>query len=263
MDKVIIVLPVHNEAKYIEQTVKKIYPIASSYGALVVIAEDGSTDGSDHICKSLSLTYPNLLLFHSDHKLGRGRALKKVYSQVKGDIYIYLDADLATNMQAFHRLITAVKSGFDLATGSRYVSGAKVYRPPLRLLVSLIYNFFIRVMFKSRICDHQCGFKAFSNRFVNSLLPQSQSDDWFWDTEIIVLAASNGLRICEFPVTWVENRHKNTPIKRLINDIVIHGRGLLKLWLRLRKARAHSMPYLRKLRQNKVRPDLTVLHHRK
>lgn len=239
MDKVVIILPVHNEAKYIEQTIKTIYPIASSYEALIVIAEDGSTDGSDHICRSLSSTYPNILFFHSDRKLGRGRALKNIISQVKGDIYIYLDVDLATDMQDFHRLVIATKNGFDLVTGSRYVSGAKVNRPPLRHLVSLIYNFSIRVIFGSKIRDHQCGFKAFSNRLVNSLLPQSQSDDWFWDTEIIVLAALNGFRIYEFPVTWVENRYKNTPIKRLVKDIVIHARGLLKLWLRLRKRNFH------------------------
>jgi len=74
-----------------------------------------------------------------------------------GDIYVFIDCDLATDMKYFSQLIDAIRKGNDLATGSRYIKDAKVNRP--REITSRIYNRLIRMLYKDKVCDH-LGFKA-------------------------------------------------------------------------------------------------------
>ncbi|MEM3759894.1 MAG: hypothetical protein QXZ02_02130 [Candidatus Bathyarchaeia archaeon] len=93
----------------------------------------------------------------------------------------------------------------------------------------------VQVAFKTHVYDHQIGFKAFSGKLVKALLDVCESTDWFWDTEIIVRSVHNGYKCLEFPVEWEEKRGTRTPLKRLLKDIYIHGKGFLKLSFPLKK----------------------------
>jgi glycosyltransferase involved in cell wall biosynthesis len=196
---------------------------------VIVIAEDGSTDGSDLIAAELARHDNSIVHVHADRKLGRGLALMNVWGKYKAEIYSYIDCDLATDMVHFPQLIQYIEEGYDLSTGSRYVKGSMTKRPFLRGFTSKIYNFFIRLFFKTGVQDHQCGFKAFSRKFIEFLLENNLHDDWFWDTEVIVLAKKGSFKLIEFPVSWEEKKGQRTPLKRLINDIGIHGKGILRL----------------------------------
>jgi glycosyltransferase AglD len=55
---------------------------------------------------------------------------------------------------------------------------------------------------KSRLYDHQCGFKAFRRSRILPLLDTIEAPHWFWDTELLVRAQKKGFRITEFPVRW-------------------------------------------------------------
>lgn len=236
-DLIVVTVPAHNEIKNLKkcvETLQRVLPrITGDFR--IVIAEDGSTDGTDKLAKSLAEMYPNVIHIHSPQKLGRGLALKRAWNRVDADVYSYIDADLATDMKYFPQLINLIREGNDLATGSRYMKGAKVDRPILRRLASLFYNWLIKVLYKVEVFDHQIGFKSFSKRLIKEQLNKCVSDDWFWDTEIIVRAIHYGYRVVEFPVEWKEYRRKRTPLKRLIKDMMIHGSGLIKLRSTLNK----------------------------
>jgi glycosyltransferase involved in cell wall biosynthesis len=162
-------------------------------------------------------------------KLGRGRAVKEAWAAVVADIYVYLDADMATNIRYLEELIESCSKGFDVATGSRYSKNSDLHRPFLRKVVSRTYNLMISILFGTRVKDHQCGFKAMSKRGCEIMLRESIFDDWFWDTEIFVIARRNNLTIHEFAVEWQEKRGNKTPILRLLKDIRIHGSGIFRL----------------------------------
>jgi hypothetical protein len=132
-------------------------------------------------------------------------------------------------MSFFPELINYIEEGYDLATGSRYLEGSICRRPFLRKLTSKGYNAIIRFLFSDGVQDHQCGFKAYSKRMVDHILRECKDNDWFWDTETIVLAHRNGFSIKEFPIEWEEKKGKRTPLKRLMKDIWIHGKGTLNL----------------------------------
>jgi glycosyltransferase involved in cell wall biosynthesis len=228
---IVVTVPAFNEQKNLRKCVELLLRETPLLGEefRIVIAEDGSTDGTDIIAKSMERVHPVVIHLHSSQKLGRGLALKRAWNKVEGDIYVYIDCDLATNMEYYPRLINSIREGNDLATGSRYIEGAKVHRPFIRELVSRSYNTLIRIMFKDHVFDHQIGFKAFSNRLVKNLLNECKSTGWFWDTEIIARSVYNNYKCVEFPVEWEEKKAKRTPIGRLIMDVMIHGVGLVRL----------------------------------
>jgi hypothetical protein len=153
---------------------------------------------------------------------------------VDADLYVFMDTDLAADLSTLPVLIEKVQGGYDVVTGSRYCEGARVSRPPLRMLTSLVYNWLVNQTFRDNIRDHQCGFKAFSRRAVRGLLPKTRETTWFWDTEVLVLALRLGYMVAEVPVTWTETKLRRTPIWRSVSDIVLHGRGLLRLKERVR-----------------------------
>jgi hypothetical protein len=146
-------------------------------------------------------------------------------------VYVYLDVDFATDLLKFdaYRTLIEQQSEYDLVTGSRYVRNSETNRPTLRRFSSVTYNFLIRLVFKTGVHDHQCGFKSFSKRLVRTLSTEARSDSWFWDTEVIVIAKRLGFKILEIPIHWTEKKAKRTPLTRLVKDVWLHGSGMCAL----------------------------------
>ena len=161
-----------------------------------------------------------------DHERDRLRQ-----QSMRHDIFLFIDADLATDMSYYPKLIDLIKKGNDLVTGSRYKKGAIVERPILRDITSRIYNRLIRQIFKDGVYDHQIGFKAFSNRLIKRILNECESNGWFWDTEILVRSKINNFRIIEFPVEWHEKMNGTPHLKMIINVGIQNIIGILRLVL--------------------------------
>jgi hypothetical protein len=161
--------------------------------------------------------------------------LREAWEKVTGEMYVYVDVDLATDLAKFNAYRNLIELGkrFDLVTGSRYIQGSMTNRPWLRRESSIAYNALVRVLFHTGVHDHQCGFKSFSRRLVEQLNVSAKSDSWFWDTEVIVLARKMGFTIKEIPIAWTEKKGSRTPLKRLLRDMWLHGTGLLVLLRRV------------------------------
>ena len=232
--EIVVTLPCHNDVAFLEKAVDAVREglVGHEGDYLIVIAEDGSTDGSAELAGALASSDPSIVHIHDERKLGRGRALMNAWERFDAEIYAYIDCDLATDMRFFPQLIGYIEEGYDLATGSRYVEGAVTTRPFLRGITSKAYNGIIRLVFSDGILDHQCGFKAFSRGMVEHILKENRDGDWFWDTEAIVLARRGGFKLVEFPVEWEEKKGSRTPLKRLLKDVWVHGKGLVKLLFR-------------------------------
>jgi putative flippase GtrA len=80
-----------------------------------------------------------------------------------------------------------------------------VTRSAKRELISRAYNHVLRAALRARFSDAQCGFKAARTDTLRELLPDVRDEEWFFDTELLVLAQRRGLRIHEVPVDWVED----------------------------------------------------------
>lgn len=227
-----IVLPVYNEAKELSQSVTTLHAFLkkhlSDFRWRISIADNASTDQTYAIAKELAEQYPEVLAIHVPQK-GRGRAVKKVWRECNDEYLAYMDVDLSTDLQHLPNLLHALERGFDIAIGSRNTKGARVYgRSLLRNITSKGYILIIKLIFWVHFTDAQCGFKAVTRNVVSKLLPDVVDDEWFFDSELLLVGEKRGLRIYEEPVTWIDNPGSTVRVmKTAIGDL----RGLWRLFI--------------------------------
>jgi glycosyltransferase involved in cell wall biosynthesis len=233
--EVSVVFPAYNEVNYLEPAVEKTAQTLEEFTRFfeLIIAEDGSTDGTAERSEELAKKYSFVKHIHGEKRLGRGTALNNAFKQSSGRILAYMDVDLATNIEQLKSLIKAVEEeGFDFAVGSRLLSESKVERSRTRQIASKSYNFLVRAMLGSKLKDHQCGFKAFKREALMQLLDEVVARHWFWDTELLVRAARKGFKIKEIPVEWKGPRETKV---RLLKDSFSMAGQVVKLWWRLKR----------------------------
>ena len=223
-----VVIPVFNDFHSLEIAIPRSIELLSRItdGFELIIAEDGSTDGSAELVRQYEQRDTRIHLLHSDERLGRGKALNRAIHESRGNIICYYDVDLATDMQHLPELIGAIREGAHIATGSRLMPGSDIVRTGGREIASRSYNFLVRFFLGSRIYDHQCGFKAFNKQKILPVIPAIKSQHWFWDTELLVRGQRQGLSVREFPVRW--RAGKGTTVK--VRDVFEMGSSILRLW---------------------------------
>ena len=216
-----IVLPVLNEAHVLERSVTKLHRYLASnlpYKWRIVIADNGSTDGTAAIARRLAERYPEIRLLQLPEK-GRGRALKQAWVSSKADILAYMDIDLSTNLDSFEPMIAPLITGdAGLATGSRLMKQSRTTRGFKREFISRCYNRIIRTTMKTKFVDAQCGFKAIRRDVAQKLLPHIKDTAWFFDTELLVKAEYNGYKIHEEPVEWIEDTDSRVDVVKTATE---------------------------------------------
>ena len=226
-----VVIAVLNEERDLPPAVHTLHRFLerhfSEYRWGIVIADNGSSDSTEEVSRELSAQYPNVRYLHLEQR-GRGRALRTAWLASDADFLAYMDVDLSTNLEALPKLIDALRlEGCDIAIGSRLAKGAKVIgRSPKREVISRCYNFFIQAMFFVTFKDAQCGFKALTRRAARELTPIVEDNSWFFDTELLLLAVSNGYRLKEVPVEWTDDPDSRVKIVKTATD---DFKGLLRL----------------------------------
>ncbi|OPY36461.1 MAG: Glycosyltransferase AglD [Methanoregula sp. PtaU1.Bin051] len=226
------IIPVFNDRAALETAIPQSVAVLQEMtgGSFeIIVAEDGSTDGSAELVLQFAEKDPRIRLLHSDERQGRGRALNRAIAAAGAPVACYYDVDLATDMQHLPELIRAIEIGADVATGSRLMPGSDTRRTGGREIASRGFNFLVRLILKSRVYDHQCGFKSFRREKILPVLATVSAGHWFWDTELLVRCQRLGLTVAEFPVRW--RAGKGTTVKP--KDIVGMGSSILRLWWQL------------------------------
>ncbi len=204
-EKVSIIVPAHNEARILRRNVllieRMLTGIAPDFE--IIISEDGSTDGTAQIARSLarkgrirSINFPK--------RQGKGTAIMRAVEHSAGDIILFMDADLASDPSHVRGIVGHIRDGASIVIGSRYLERSRSKRNPVRLVASKGYNFLVRALLGSRLSDHQCGFKAFRKSKLLPVIREVRNERWFWDTELLVRAQRRGLVVKEMPIAWRE-----------------------------------------------------------
>lgn len=233
-----VVIPVLNEAHVLERSVATVRGFLLKefpYRWRIVIVDNGSTDGTDRVAQRLSAEFRDVHALRLD-KRGRGQALRRAWTESRADVVCYMDVDLSTELQAVPKLIRAiVEEGYDVATGSRLLPESRVTRSRKREIISRIYNAVVRAALGTRFSDAQCGFKAVSREVVERVVPRIQDQSWFFDTELLVLAETQGYRIKDIPIVWIEDDDSRVKIVRTAWDDL---KGIFRLRRQLRRQRS-------------------------
>lgn len=241
-----IVIPIYNEEKELEKSVKKLYSFAqdklSPYDWRITIADNASTDGSLAIAQRIAKWKSRVGYLHLDKK-GRGRAVKKAWRESTADIRAYMDVDLSTDLKNLPPLVAALGKNYDIGIGSRLLPKSQVVNRPLkREILSRIYNILIKLFFRTHFSDAQCGFKGVTRKVVMKLLPHVKDNAWFFDSELLIVGEKLGFKIYEEPVRWVDNPGSTV---RVLPTVTGDLAGLWRLFW--------SRPWKR-LIKNRVRP---------
>jgi glycosyltransferase involved in cell wall biosynthesis len=232
MTSVDVVIPVYNEEHVLAESVATLRQFLSEgfpHQWRILVADNASTDGTLAVAQRLAEEHPDVASLHIPQK-GRGRALKASWLGTAADIVSYMDVDLSTELESFPPLIEAIASeGYDVATGSRLSKTSDTQRSLKREAISRSYNLMIKALFFTRFSDAQCGFKALSRRAVQELVPLIENNEWFFDTELLILAEKAGYRVKDIPVRWLEDPDTRVNIRKTVWEDI---RGLARLRLR-------------------------------
>ena len=226
-----VVIPCLNEVRALPVCVRRLHAFMSQemagYDWSIVVADNGSTDGTLAAAYALGEELARVRCIRLEQR-GRGRALRRAWTDSSADIVAYMDVDLATDLAHLPQLAAAIAvDGYDLAIGSRLLPGSQVTGRTLkREITSRGYSLLFRAMFLTTFRDAQCGFKAASRRAANDLAPLVQDNGWFFDSELLILAQQCGYRIRELPVRWTDDPDTRVRIIRTAWEDV---KGLLRL----------------------------------
>lgn len=230
MTQLEIVLPVYNEAHVLAGSVERLRAFlretAFPYTWRIVIADNASTDATLSVAQELAGRFEDVAPLHVPQK-GRGRALRKAWLESEAQALCYMDIDLSTDLAALLPLARAVlDEGYDVATGSRMTQGSQITRSLRREITSRGFILLIRLLFHSRLSDTQCGFKAITRRAAQELLPRIENEEWFFDTELLLLAEKGGYLVKDVPVHWVEDPDSRVDVLKTVAEDL---RGLLRM----------------------------------
>ncbi len=248
--KLNITVPVYNEESILADNLARLHAFAAASlrcSWQIVVADNGSTDRTLKVAKTLERTLSNTSVMHLDLK-GRGYALKAAWERYPAEVLSYMDADLSSDLAALPILLSALarrdsgeqqsRGDYDLAIGSRLLAPKMTTRGLRREVISRLYNLLLKAVFRPRFSDAQCGFKAVTQGAAARLLPLVEDTGWFFDTELLILAEKLGYQILEVPVRWQENRSSHVNI---FQTAAADLRGLLRLRRTLRRmSRASS-----------------------
>lgn len=206
-----IVIPAYNEERRLPHTLADVseFLARQPFSAEVLVVDDGSTDATS----SIPRRYPGVRLLRLDHR-GKGFAVRAGALAAEGEYVLLCDADLAVPLDEWPKLWQCLRSGSDLAIGSREGIGAQREGEPWhRHVMGRIFNMIVRLVAIAGIQDTQCGFKAMSAAVAGDLFPRMQiyGDDapilsgaavTAYDVELLFLARRRGYAIAEVPVLW-------------------------------------------------------------
>ena len=216
-----VVIPCYNEQAVLPASINRLHEYLTAtfpFTWRITIADNASTDATWAVACQLAQDLPCVRALHLDVK-GRGRALRVAWSGSEAAVVAYMDVDLSTDLDALLPLVAPLVSGHsDVAIGTRLASTAQVSRGPRREAVSRAYNLILRAALHAGFSDAQCGFKAARTDVAKALLPLVQDQGWFFDTELLVLAEHNGMRIHEVPVDWVDDPDSRVKIASTARD---------------------------------------------
>jgi glycosyltransferase involved in cell wall biosynthesis len=195
--EVSIVMPCLNEEESIAECIRKAQAGLRGADARgeIVIADNGSTDGSQEIARDLGARVVDV------PKKGYGAALMGGFEAARGRFVVMGDADASYDFGTLQPFVERLRAGDDLVMGNRFKGGIEAgAMPPLnRYLGNPVLSFVGRLFFPSEIGDFHCGLRAFRRDVLPAL--DLHSEGMEFASEMVVKATLNDLKISEVPTT--------------------------------------------------------------
>jgi glycosyltransferase involved in cell wall biosynthesis len=203
------VVAVYNERPTIEEILRRIQQI--DIDKEVIVVDDASTDGTAAFLKDLigrpsrdparELDPDNIRVIFQERNTGKGKALRRGFSEARGEIIIVQDADLEYDPRDYHRLIEPIEHGVaDVVYGSRFLGGPHrvllFWHTVGNRLLTLVSN----ILTNLNLSDVWTGYKAFRRSVLETI--RLAEDRFGFEPEVTAKVAKAGWRLYEVPISY-------------------------------------------------------------
>lgn len=226
-----IIIPVHNEEDRIQSCIQRLlsYCKEKEWDFELLFVQDNGTDNTSSIVNRFSLSESRIKMLNLPTRLGKGGSIISAALSCNTKKYLtYMDVDLSADPSELERLLPYMHN-HDVVIGSRILRGNlhAIERPFYRSLLSNSYSMLFRVLFRIPIHDPQCGLKVFRKEIISKLFGEVTVTSFAFDTDLIVRAFAQGLRIKEVPINWT---HGPASKIRILTEIRSMGLDLFSIW---------------------------------
>jgi len=219
-----LIIPAYNEASRIGNTLRDCldYFARQDYDFEIIVVDDGSHDGTSELVRR---EFPNVRLISYAPNRGKGYAVKQGMLEAQGQYRLFYDADGSTPISEVDKLWVPLSAGADVVIGSRSSPGSQVelHQNPLREFMGRTFNLLTRILLGERFIDTQCGFKVFTAESTAQIFPRQTLDRFCFDAELLYIARTQGLKITEIPVRWINSPNSRVTLvadsARMLKDL--------------------------------------------
>lgn len=210
-----IVIPAYNEERRLPRTLAQVFDYIERqpYAVEVIVVDDGSEDDTVRVVEEWMASHPSLRLIRNDHR-GKAYTVRTGVLNARGEYVLFCDADMATPIREWDKLLPYLREGYDIAIGSREGAGAVRYDEPwYRHVMGRVFNLIVRLVAVGGFQDTQCGFKAFRYDVAQDIFrrvhlygedapPVRGAAVTGFDVELLFIALKRGYTVKEVPVEW-------------------------------------------------------------
>jgi dolichol-phosphate mannosyltransferase len=213
--KLSVIIPVHNEApsigETVERTVAELERVNIDYEVLVI--DDASGDGTADLVQTLAERLPNVRCVRSHLPPGFGHAVRAGLDLYTGDAVAIMMGDLSDSPRDLVLYYRLLEQGYDCAFGTRFSHGGHVYGyPRLKLVLNRIVNAGIRILFQHGYNDTTNAFKAYRRHVIDQLQPLL-SNHFNLTVEMPLKAVVRGYSYAVVPVSWTNRKYGASKLK--------------------------------------------------
>ena len=201
-----IIIPVYNEAPYIEQVINAVSELDFSEKisqSEIIVVDDASNDNSYEIAKTVSENINNIKVLKHKNNKGKGAAVQTALKNATGNLFIIQDADLELSPKEIPQMVNLlIKNDLELVNGSRFLNDfLHTDNSLLRNFANKMFSFFASVLNRTKITDLTCGYKLFTQNLLTNITLQEKG--FGIESELLIKALKfNKKKVKEFSVKY-------------------------------------------------------------
>ena len=197
-ERLSVLVPVWNERATIERLLTAVVAVDAGVDLEVLVADDGSTDGTREILSRLAL--PGIRVIFMDENVGRGGVIKHLWTVATGSLIVHQDADLEYDPQDYKQLIAPLLSGAaDVVYGSRFKGSIERMRW-LNRMGNIVMTGASRALYGVNVSDLMTCYKMYRRSLIDNLRIRANGFDF--EAEFTARLAQRGARFAEVPVSF-------------------------------------------------------------